>query len=87
MSHWIPCFFLFDHQNYARYATAHIVDLWNAQHQDSPVYELLKQGIFTINKSDARFSSIHLEQDHEQLNDYLKKCGGIVGLTEDPEAL
>ena len=65
----------------------HTVDLWNAKHEDSPVYELLKQGIFTINKSDARFSNIHLDQNHEQLHDYLKKCGGIVGLTEDPEAL
>ena len=87
LSHRIPWFLLFDHQNYARYATANIVDLWNAKHEDSPVYELLKQGIFTVNKSDARFSNIHLDQNHEQLHDYLKKCGGIVGLTEDPEAL
>ena len=28
-----------------------------------------------------------MDQNHEQLNDYLKKGGGIVGLTEDPVAL
>ena len=87
LTYWTRGCFLFDHQNYARYATTHLVDLWSAKREQLPIYKLLEQGIFTANKSNARFSNIHLDQNHEQFNDYLKKCGGIVGLTEDPQAL
>ena len=48
---------------------------------------LIKKGVFTVNKSNIRFSDIRLDQNHEQLNYYLKHCGGIVGLTENPAAL
>ena len=55
--------------------------------ENSDVYKLLQNGIFTANKTNRRFSNMHLNQNHEQLNVYLKKSGGIVGLTEDPAAL
>ena len=87
LSYWVRWCFLFDHLNYARYTTVHLTYLWNAKWENSRVYRLLQNGIFTVNKTNKRFSNIHLDQNHEQLNDYLKKNGGIVGLTEDPAAL
>ena len=87
LCYWCRWFFIFDHPNYARYASVHLVDLFNAKTENGLAYQLLKKGIFTANKTDRRFSNIHLDQNHEQLNDYLKKSGGIVGLTEDPAAL
>ena len=37
-------------------------------------------GVFTANKTNKRFSTIHLDQNHEQMNDTLKHNGGIIGL-------
>ena len=87
LSYWVRWCFLFDHPNYARYTPVHLTDLWNAKWENSSVYRILQNGIFAVNKTNKRFSNIHLDQNHEQLNDYLKKNGGIVGLTEDPAAL
>ena len=78
---------MIDHPNYARYTSVHLVDLFNAKQENGSAYHLLKQGIFAANKTGNRFSNIHLDQNHEQLNDYLKRSGGIIGLTEDPAAL
>ena len=39
-------------------------------------YQLLL-GVFTANKTNKRFSTIHLGQNHEQMNDTLKHNGGI----------
>ena len=87
LCYWCRWFFIFDHPNYARYTSVHLVDLFNAKQENGSAYHLLKQGIFTANKTGNRFSNIHLDQNHEQLNDYLKRSGGIIGLTEDPAAL
>ena len=51
------------------------------------VAEAFKQGLFTIAKTDARFSAIAIDQAHEQNNAMVKGEGGAVGLTENPCAL
>ena len=46
-----------------------------------------KKGLFTANKTLKRFSSIAIDQAHEQNNAMVKGDGGVVGLTENPNAL
>ena len=46
-----------------------------------------KKGLFTVTKSLKRFSSIAIDQAHEQNNAMVKGEGGAVGLTENPNAL
>ena len=43
LSNWALWFFIFDHYNYAWYATAHLVDLWNIQREQQTVCELLSE--------------------------------------------
>ena len=46
-----------------------------------------QNGNFTIQKSNKLFSSIPIDQAHEQNNACIKGDGGAVGLTENPRAL
>ena len=84
---WVGWFFVFDHHNYARYAPVQLADFSYIKSERPELYNLLEKGVFTANKTNKRFSAIHLDQNHEQMNDILKHNGGIVGLTENPQAL
>ena len=48
--------------------------------------EFKEHGHWVISKSKTRFSSIPIDQDHEQNNGLVKGLGGAVGLTENPSA-
>ena len=41
---------------------------------------------WVIKKTTNRFSTIPIDQAHEQNNKIIKGCGGMVGLTENPSA-
>ena len=84
---WVGWFFVFDHHNYARYVPVQLADFPYIKSEIPEVYQLLVKGVFTANKINKRFSAIHLDQNHEQMNDTLKHNGGIVGLTENRQAL
>ena len=45
------------------------------------------KGNFVVQRSTHPFSSMAMDQSHEQLNKSIKGEGGAVGLTEDPVAL
>ena len=49
--------------------------------------EFEEHGNWVVLKTTHRFSSIHIEQTHEQNNDLLKRSGNAVGLTENPSAV
>ena len=59
LSYWAVWFFLFDHPNYARYTTVHLVDLWNAKRENSDVY-------WALHNARVFYYSIH-SQDVTQL--------------------
>ena len=42
--------------------------------------KLLKEAVYSVNKSGRRFSSIHTDQNHEQVNKDLKGSGSISDL-------
>ena len=51
------------------------------------IREEFENGNWTISKSSRRFSSISIDQAHEQANKQVKGVGGILGLTENPAML
>ena len=45
------------------------------------------EGSFTVQKMEKVFSTISIDQAHEQNNAHIKGNGGAVGLTDNPSAL
>ena len=77
----VPLFFAMDHQNYARWVPIFIRDLENLPPDVQAQFET---GNWTIRISNHRFSSMPIDQAHEQLNKRVKGVGGVIGLTESP---
>jgi hypothetical protein len=48
--------------------------------------EFEEYGHWVVPKTTNRFSSIPIDQDHEQNNELVKGSGGAVELTENPSA-
>jgi hypothetical protein len=46
-----------------------------------------KEGKFVVRKTNHVFSTIAMDQAHEQINATLKDEGGIIGITENPQSL
>lgn len=83
----VPCFFLTDQPNYARWVSVHIRDMLQLQTQLPPIHQAFMEGKFTVAKTKNSFSSIAIDQAHEQANVVIKGDGGAIGLTENPKAL
>ena len=77
-----PWFFALDHQNYSRWLAVHISNLENLPEN---LIDEWKQG-WTFTKTSRPFSSMPLDQVHEQHNAIVKGSGGAVGLTKNPGA-
>ena len=70
---WCPWFFLMDHPNYTRWVSVHVMDMDNLEKANPDVYEEFNtEGRFTVSVSGRPFSTIGLDQNHEQLNAKLK---------------
>ena len=80
----VPWFFALDHQNYARWIPIHIRDMQSLP--TSVLQEFEECGHWVIQKTKNRFSSMPIDQAHEQNNELVKGSGGAVGLTENPSA-
>ena len=87
LQEFAPWFFVFDHVNYSRWLPVHIKDMIELEEKHPDVYRQFTQGDFVVRKTQHVFSAIALDHAHEQSNDDLKDDGGVVGLTENPEAL
>ena len=79
--------FALDHIHYSRWLTIHLKDL-----NDLPVvcpseYNAFSNGKFVTQKSTHRFSAIPHDQSHEQQNAVVKGEGGVIGITENEDAL
>ena len=80
----VPWFFALDHHNYARWIPIHIRDMESLPAQILKEFE--EHGHWVIRKTTNRFSTIPIDQAHEQNNEVVKGSGGAVGLTENPSA-
>ena len=75
-----PWFFTLDRTHYARCLPVHI--------RDTPTIAAeFKNGNFVVNKTNRAFSSLPIDQAHEQNNKIIKGEGGAIGLTESSTQL
>ena len=65
-------FFALDHYNCARWLSVHLFNLLNLENSLPDIYQNFKDGDFSFQKSNREFSSITLDQAHEQNNAVLK---------------
>ena len=83
-----PWMFSLDRTNYARWLPVHIRDMAELPNKHPHVYKEFTSGSkFTVQKTTNPFSSIPLDQAHEQNNELIKGDGGVIGITENPNAL
>ena len=82
----VPWMFAFDHTNYARWLPIHIKDMVQLKERVPSVYEEFNKGNFVVQKSTHVFSTMAMDQAHEQMNDLIKGDGGVIGTTEYPSA-
>ncbi|KAL9954616.1 hypothetical protein ACROYT_G042180 [Oculina patagonica] len=80
----VPLFFALDHTNYARWVPIHIRDMKSLP--ESVRCEFQERHHWVLSKTGNKFSSMPLDQAHEQENKMVKGSGGAVGLTENPVA-
>ena len=83
----IPYFFANNNVRYARWLPIHLQDMMRIDEQHPEVAREFHKGNFVVHKSDRAFSSIAIDQAHEQNNAVIKGDGGAVGLTENSSAL
>ena len=81
------CFFALDHTHYSRWVPIHIRDMMTLQEQHPDTAIQFSQGGFVGQKTKPPFSSIAIDQAHEQNNKVVKGDGGAVGLLQNPKAL
>ena len=84
-----PWTFALDQTNYSRWLPVHIRDMVELPNKHPHVYKEFSTsgGKFTVQKTTNTFSSIPLDQAHEQNNELIKGDGGGIGITETPGAL
>ena len=80
-------FIALDHNNYARWLLVHLFDLLSLE--NSYIYQKFKDGHFSFQKSNREFSSIALDQVHEQNNAVLKSVADVTHILnrQDESAL
>ncbi len=83
----VQLMFALDHHNYARWLSIHIRDMMLLEQMHPDIFVEFCRSFFMINKTGNTFSSISVEQVHEQNNALVKGDGGPVGLTENHQAM
>ncbi|KAK0132806.1 hypothetical protein N1851_007916 [Merluccius polli] len=79
-------FHAMDHTHYARWIPVHLRDMAELPRKHPNIAQEFHAGNFTVQKSMRVFSSIAIDQAHEQMNACIKGDGGAVGLTDNPSA-
>ena len=82
-----PWFFVFDYTNYSRWLPVHLRNMMLLESMYQHIYQQFLNSHFVVRKTHRLFSSIALDQAHEQENEKIKEDGGAVGLTESVQAL
>ena len=76
-------FFSLDHINYARWVPVHIRYMVNMNKAHPQTASEFSNGNLTICKTRRVFSSMAIDQAHEQNNAAVKSDSGAVGLTQN----
>ena len=84
----LPWLFSLDHYNYTRWLSVHLYDMKTRQNSNPEVFHVFtNDGSFAVSRTSNPFSSMGIDQCHEQLNKLVKGDGGAVGLTEEEDKL
>ena len=83
----IKYFFAHDHLNYARLLPLYLSTMQNIKKTDPKLWKEFEDGKFCVSKSNVKFTSIGSDHGVEQENKRLKVSGGIVGITQQEQAL
>ena len=83
----IPWFFSLNHIHYSRWMSVHVRDRSSLDTTHPDVAQEFRNGKFVLAKSQQKFSLIAIDHGHEQNNWVMKGEGGIIGLTQDADAL
>ena len=67
-----PCFFSLDRVNYSRWLPVHIRDMQALSRTHPDILRNFVEGKFVIRSSEKNFSSISIDQAHEQNNKHVK---------------
>ena len=79
-----PFLFGLDATNYSRWLPFHVRDMKSLP---STVLAQFKKGNFTVTKTKHKFSSIAIDQAHEQSNKLIKGTGGLIGSFQQQDSL
>ena len=71
----LPWFFVMNHNNYARWLAVHLRDMCSLDQMVPDAASEFKKRLFTEKKTLKRFSSIAIDQAHEQNNAVVKGEG------------
>lgn len=82
-----PWFFALDRTHYARWLPVHIRDMGCLEREIPAIAAEFRNGNFVVNKTNRAFSSLHIDQAHEQNNKIVKGDGGAIYLTESSTQL
>ena len=72
----LPWFFALDHTNYFCWLSVHLVDMFQLEEINTDIATDFRNGMFVVNKTRRKFSSIGIDHAHEQNNKCLKGDGG-----------
>ena len=72
--------FALNHYNYARWLSLHVDNLLKLEYTCRDVCKELCNGNFVTSKTENPFSSIAIDQTHEQNKIDIKRVGGASGL-------
>ena len=78
-------YFALDHYNYSRWFTVYLFDLVNLEQQHPDVYKNFSKRYFSFNKSCSEFSTVALDQFHEQNNETIEGVGRVTPLLNREE--
>ena len=70
-------YFPLDYYNCSQWLTVNLFDLVNLEQQLTDVYENFCKGYFSFNKSCSEFSTMALDQLHEQTIEIIKGVNGV----------
>ena len=83
----VSWFHALDHTHYAGWIHVHLRDMISLPMKHPAVAREVRAGNFTVRNTKNVFSSIPIDQVHEQNNALIKGDGGAVGLNDNPSAL
>ena len=72
----LPWLFALDHPHYARWLSVHLMDMIQLGETNPEIETTFENGLFVINKTRKKFSSIGIDHTHEQNNKCVKGDGG-----------